>query len=39
MGKAIGWAVIALVVCVVSGASVMASLVITVICAVVGAFG
>jgi hypothetical protein len=37
MGKAIGWSVIALVVCVVSGASVMASLVITVICAIVGA--
>ena len=39
MGKAIGWAVIALVVCVISGASVLAALVITVVGAVIGAFG
>jgi hypothetical protein len=39
LGRGVGWSVIALVVCVVSGASVLASLVITVICAVVGAFG
>ncbi len=39
MGKAVSWAVIALVVCVVTGASLMVSLAITVICAVIGAFG
>ena len=37
MGRAVGWAVIALVVCVVTGAGLMAALVITVIFAVVGA--
>ena len=39
MGKAISWAVIALAVCVISGASVLASVVITVVGAVIGAFG
>ena len=39
MGKAIGWAVIALVICVISGASVLASVVITGVGAVIGAFG
>jgi hypothetical protein len=36
MGKAIGWAILALVLCTATGASIMAALVMTVIFTVIG---
>jgi hypothetical protein len=39
MGKVIGWAVLALVACVITRTGLLASLVITLVAVVIGAFG